>query len=84
MARTAPHTNPVLSCDYDDGNGPNERPYQPPSPHSASPVEEEGETNRKKRKSNAGEGGKKKRDTEAERLKKRIGKSFANRSRGSG
>lgn len=52
--RTAPRTNPVLSCDYDDGAG--THPNETRTSHPVSPEEEEAEVARKKRKNAAGEG----------------------------
>lgn len=91
LMRTAPKTNPILSCDYDDGNGPGpvERTSVPASPGSPIVVDD-GETARKKRKSTGGEN-KRKKESEAERLKRRIGASLyhvfvapADQNRGTG
>lgn len=69
--RTAPRTNPVLSCDYDDGAG--THPNETRTSHPVSPEEEEAEVARKKRKNAAGEGSKRKKESEEEKLRKRIG-----------
>lgn len=72
ILKTSPRNNPVLTCDYDDSED------QELALAASEAGEEEDGAKKKKRKA-TGEGRKKKiadEETEAERLRKKIGKSF--------
>ncbi|OCF39471.1 hypothetical protein I317_06745 [Kwoniella heveanensis CBS 569] len=74
LLRTSPKSNPVLCCDYDDGNSHSAEPEKGPSSATTGPEEDDG-GGKKKRKA-SGEGKRKKKDEEFEEERDRLTKKI--------